>query len=109
MENTLQYFAIHQNRTHEARENMDQEVNRKYEGNALNMYELNSINSKQIDWHLHMQDIPYLMHNFWAKISRLDSSSPHVIFLQYVHSFGLTFILYYHVLEHPQHAKIMVT
>ena len=58
---------------------MNQEVNRKYEENAPNVYKLNSIDTKQIACSLNTQINPHLIHEFCAQICRLDSSSPHDI------------------------------
>ena len=55
MENPLHNSGVNENKAHEARENMDQELERKYEENAPNVYELNSVDIKQSEWPLHTQ------------------------------------------------------
>ena len=47
MENPLKQSIVNENRVHEARENMDQEINRKYDYIAPIIYESNSTDTKR--------------------------------------------------------------
>ena len=67
MENPLHKSAVNENRTQEARENMDQEVNRECNENTPNIYELNSVHTKEIELPLHNQGNTHLIHDFCAE------------------------------------------
>ena len=59
---------------------MDQEINRKYDENAPNIYELNNVDTNEIECPLYIHGNPYLIQEFCAHNSILDSSSPHDVF-----------------------------
>ena len=71
---------------------------------------VNSVSTNELDYRLHTQENPDLLHYFCTqKESRLDSSSPPNVPLQHVHNLEPPCTFNCNALNHPKHAKIIAT
>ena len=85
---------------------MSQEVNRKYEENAPNVYEFNSANIDHIECPLHTEENPQLICELCAQNSRIDSGTPDNVLQQVTTLIHLEH--YYHALQQAQYANNIV-